>query len=86
MGTNGHLALTRDPSYKHGLTLIPTWVRNHMPSKVGWNYLSMLGFKLINVCKKGPRGEINAHKINNIIFVIIIINNNDVGSFQSTHI
>ena len=25
---------TRDPFYKHGLTLIPAWISNHMPSKV----------------------------------------------------
>ena len=25
---------TRDPFYKHGWTLIPTWINDHMPSKV----------------------------------------------------
>ena len=48
------------PLYEHGLTLIPTWISNHILSKVwdaisypiptldnGCNYSSMLGLKLI---------------------------------------
>ena len=30
------------PFYWHGLTLIPAWIKNHLPSiNVGWNYLSI---------------------------------------------
>ena len=56
--------------YEHALTLITTWISNHMPNKV-WAeitypfpnysssiiispYTSMLGFKLIHVSKRGP--------------------------------
>ena len=31
---------TSGPFYKHGLTLIPAWISNHMPNmSVGQNYL-----------------------------------------------
>ena len=26
--------ITRDPIYKHGLTLITAWINNHMPIKI----------------------------------------------------
>ena len=59
---------TWGPFYSHGLTLIPEWTSNHMPSKVwdeityqflnlncGCNHLSMLWLKLSHVRKGGPR-------------------------------
>ena len=34
------LIAVRGPVYKHGLTLIPTWISNHMPSKVWYEIIS----------------------------------------------
>ena len=47
------------PFYWRGLTLIPAWISNHMPSNFiphynGHNYLSMQELKLKHVSVKGP--------------------------------
>ena len=31
--------------YLYGLPVIPAWINNHMPCKVGWNYLSIPKFQ-----------------------------------------
>ena len=41
---------TWGPFYKHRLTLLPSWISNHMPIKnLGWNYLSIA--KLQRLCR-----------------------------------
>ena len=34
-----HVFIIRGPFYQHGLTLIPAWISNHMPSKV-WDEIT----------------------------------------------
>ena len=38
-----HLQAIGGPFYKHGLTLLPAWISNHMPSEITYPFLNCNG-------------------------------------------